>query len=214
MIFLDLTAEQADRDTQRLYSVRNFYIILFKCMDRQIHDLFHCLDQHLGFFLCFCGELDIFLTDLLCHSGNTTGMIGNSFKVTDRMQELGTLPCLLLVLLCRRDTHQIGSKLILVFINDLFFILYLIIGFCCILLHQMQGTHDIFLCASCHSVHNRMHLCKRKLRIAQEAFFQQIEIRLIFHLVFRFFDQPEYQLIDLLDKRCQDQDRYNTIYSI
>ena len=214
MIFLDLTAEQPDCDTQRLYSVCGFYIIVFKCMNSQLHDLLHCFDQHLRFLLRICRKLNILLTDFLCHSGNPTGMIGNPLKITDRMQELCTLSGLLLVLLCRRDTHQISSKLIFIFIDDLFFILDLIISFCCILLHQMQGTHDVFLCTCCHSVHNGMHLCKCKLRIAQETFLEQVKICLIFHLVICLFDQPEYQLVDLFDKRCQNQYRHNTVYRI
>ena len=59
----------------------------------------------------------------LCNTGNIDCMVTQTFKITDRMKELGGLFGLLRCQVMHIELHQIGSQLIFVFVDQIFLFL-------------------------------------------------------------------------------------------
>ena len=59
----------------------------------------------------------------LCNTGNIDCMVPQTFKITDRMKELGGLLGLLRCQVMHIELHQIGSQFIFVFVDQIFLFL-------------------------------------------------------------------------------------------
>ena len=95
MTHFQVIAENADQLTQRLYCGSGVKIFIYKRVDSEICDLNESLFKNIQFVFGGFRESTLFLMKFLCYLGKVHCMVAETLKVTDRMQELGCLLCLI-----------------------------------------------------------------------------------------------------------------------
>ena len=154
------------------------------------------------------------IVHLTGHMSNIRSMISNTLKVIDGMQIQGSLSCLssIHLTLCKLD--QILAKTALIFIDQIFLTLNLIILILLIIIQKIHRPVDIFAKLLGHTVHHTVTLRDRKSRIIKKTLLKKIEISLILQILLVIFNKPAYQLLDLRNEREQYNNCCQTEHSI
>ena len=150
----------------------------------------------------------------ICHMRNIRSMISDALKVIDRMQIQRNLCglCRIHLALCKLD--QVLTQTALIFVDQIFLTLNLIVFILLIIIQKIHRTVDVFTEFLGHSVHCTVTLCDCKRRIIDQTFLKKIKIRFIFKLFCTVLNQIANKLLEFRNKREQYYNRRHTEYGI
>ena len=110
--------------------------------------------------------------------------------------------------------HQVGSQLVLVFVDEVLFLLNLVVFLLGEILQKGEGTAQILAGLFGHAVHSGMALGDSQGRVSQETLLQQIEVCLILQLLRVILHKPEDEFLDESDKGHQYQNGRHTEHGV
>ena len=145
---------------------------------------------------------------------NIRSMISNALKVIDRMQIQRNLCglCRIHLALCKLD--QILTQTALIFVDQIFLTLNLIVLILLIIIQKIHGSVDILAKFFGHAVHRTVTLSNCKCRVIDQTFFQKIEVCLILQFLCTVFHKHAHQFFKLRNKWKQNNNCSYTEHGI
>ena len=206
MVELQLVAEVVDQLLERLNAGRQLQIVIDKGTDGRGQDLRQRSLHDLELVRSGVGEGEVFLVQLLRALGDVQRVIGDAFKVGERVEEFGDLGVLPDRHLPFRHLDQIRAELILITVDGFFQILDQLIALVGEAVQQGNSLDKVPLGLLGHGVDSQAALLDGQRRVLDEAFFEPDGLgldRLLLRLV---RDEKVDDLLDLARERQQRDD--------
>ena len=132
---------------------------------------------------------------LICHMCDIRCVIPDSFKVIDRMQIQGNLSCLCCIHLTLGELDQVITQTALVFVDQVFLTLNLVVFILLIIIQKVHRTVDILAEFLGHSVHCTMALTDCKCRIVDQTFLKEVKVCFVFQFFCAVFYEHAHQFL-------------------
>ena len=124
------------------------------------------------------------------------------------------MSCLCCIHLTLGELDQVITQTALVFVDQVFLTLNLVVFILLIIIQKVHRTVDILAEFLGHSVHCTVTLCDCKRRIIDQTFLKKIKIRFILKLFCTVLNQIANKLLEFRNKREQYYNRRHTEYGI
>ena len=206
VVELQFVAKVVDQLLERLNAGRQLQIVIDEGTDGRGQDLRQRSLHDLELMRSRVREGEILLVQLLRALGNVQRVVGNSFKVGERVQEFGDLSVLPDRHLPFRHLDKIRAELILIAVDGFFQILDQLIALVGEAVQQGHGLDKVPLGLFGHGVDGQAALLDGQRGVLDEALFEPDSFRLDRLLLRLVRDKKVDDLLDLARERQQRDD--------
>ena len=165
MAHLQFITKSGDYHAKWCNTLCGFSVIVHKCIAGHIDFLTDCIHNYIQLIPCCLREIRVVIMHFIGHMCDVGSVIANSLKVIDRVQIKGGLARLGGVHLTFGELDQILSKTALIFVDQVFLTLYLVIFILLIIIQKVHSSVYILTKLLGHTIHSTMTLSDCKCRI-------------------------------------------------